>query len=355
MFQFIQWNKVFKLIMNILQDKRVFIVSLYYDVNFTGANNRFKQLLNCSFNVDSVLFLSSVSSIHQNHFVLPRFKTRLLKLIFNQLLQLFLWNHYVIFDSPYLFRNKKHYLLVHDPAGIFPNLRRNTLYDVILFRFFLFSANNFVCVSEYTCSVLRRYYPLSKIIVSFNGADKCTFHVKHRDVDFLIITSGEKHKRDFQLISRLLESYPNVIVAVVTRSISLKEEFKDLINVRFYNNLSREEISDLHRRSKYYANFSRIEGFGMPIIDALSFGSKLLISNIPVYREILGLYNSAQMISDKVIFLNIVNNEVEIPNNLFLEENNLTNAYYIVNSPPTLKWDQILSNLLYQIKCNDEQ
>ena len=340
-------------ILNSSNNKCFFIVSIYYDKTYTGANYRFEQLLNASYLENDIYFLSSISSTKRNHFIIPRFRSRLMNLILNQTLQLLLWNHFVLFDSPYLLRNSKHYLLVHDPGGVFPNLRRNNFFDSFFFRFFLFCSNNFVCVSEYTSSILKRFYSKSNTIVSYNGVDKVSFLVKEKEFDFLIISSGEKHKRDLQLISELILKYPNNKLVIVTRSQILKENFRALNNVFFYENISRDEICELYVRSKYYVNFSRMEGFGIPIIEALTYGSKLLISNIQVYHEILSLYNNQDMINDKVNFLNKKNHKIDIPNNLFSGDYKIKNLYYPVGLPSSLEWDNILKKLLFDIKCND--
>jgi len=354
MFQYIQLIKVLKNILTLSKTNSIYFVSLYYDKTFTGANYRFEQLLKCSLQENNVFFLSQISILNHNHYVIPRFRSRLMKMFVNQTFQLFFWNHYVVFDSPFFFRNRKHYLLVHDPGGIFPNLRRNNIFKSLLFRFFLFCSNNFVCVSEYTNSILKRFYPNSKSIISYNGIDtqNCILN-KDRDIDFLIITSGEKHKRDLTLISELLLKYPDKKFVVVTRSQILRKNFNVINNVLFFKDISRQEIYDLYCRSKYYTNFSRIEGFGIPIIEALTCGSKLLISNIQVYHEILNLYNKQKMINEKVFFINKKNYKIDIPNNLFFEVENDKNIFYPVDLPSNLEWNYIFKKLIFDIKSYD--
>ncbi len=42
----------------------------------------------------------------------------------------------------------------------------------------------------------------------------------------------------------------------------------------------------LYDRAELFASFSFDEGFGIPVLEALSFGCKLALSDIPAYKEL---------------------------------------------------------------------
>lgn len=59
-------------------------------------------------------------------------------------------------------------------------------------------------------------------------------------------------------------------------------------SIRFLNLPSDEEIGALYRHASLLAYPSRIEGFGIPPLEALASGTKVMASNIPALQEVLG-------------------------------------------------------------------
>lgn len=57
--------------------------------------------------------------------------------------------------------------------------------------------------------------------------------------------------------------------------------------VRVLERVSEAELLNLYRQSLYYWQLSFVEGFGLPLIEALSEGCRIICSDIPVFREIL--------------------------------------------------------------------
>jgi glycosyltransferase involved in cell wall biosynthesis len=57
-------------------------------------------------------------------------------------------------------------------------------------------------------------------------------------------------------------------------------------NIFFLNNVSDEELVIYYQKSLAFISSSLYEGFGLPILEALSQGTTCLVSDIPVYKEI---------------------------------------------------------------------
>ena len=57
-------------------------------------------------------------------------------------------------------------------------------------------------------------------------------------------------------------------------------------SVEFTGRISDEELNELYRKTKRLIQPSLYEGFGMPPLEAMSLGTKAIISDIPVFREI---------------------------------------------------------------------
>jgi len=59
-------------------------------------------------------------------------------------------------------------------------------------------------------------------------------------------------------------------------------------DILFYGYASEEELVTLYKHAKIYAFPSLMEGFGLPPLEALSFGLLVVCSDIPVFHEVLG-------------------------------------------------------------------
>lgn len=59
-------------------------------------------------------------------------------------------------------------------------------------------------------------------------------------------------------------------------------------SILFYGYASETELATLYKHAGLYAFPSLMEGFGLPALEALSFGLPIICSDIPVFNEILG-------------------------------------------------------------------
>lgn len=58
--------------------------------------------------------------------------------------------------------------------------------------------------------------------------------------------------------------------------------------IKWYQNLSRAELAALYRQAAVLCLPSEYEGFGLPPLEALAAGTPLVLSDLPVFREIYG-------------------------------------------------------------------
>lgn len=170
---------------------------------------------------------------------------------------------------------------------------------------------NFVVVSHYTRTMLKKLTKTNNVIVSYNGFTNQKLTRCDKLFDFLFVTSGEKHKRDYKTIIAILNKYKNIKIAICTSNDLLKQKFNNYDNITFFSNLNENELINLYSISKTYVNNSKIEGFGMPIIEALYCGCSLLLSKIPVYIEILSYYEE---INNRVYYIKNMRDSIIIPN-----------------------------------------
>ncbi len=71
--------------------------------------------------------------------------------------------------------------------------------------------------------------------------------------------------------------------AEVSRLAELQKAGKNIIRVGYVNE---PERAALYRNASFFTWASHYEGFGMPILEAMSYGTPCAISDIPVFREV---------------------------------------------------------------------
>jgi len=69
--------------------------------------------------------------------------------------------------------------------------------------------------------------------------------------------------------------------------------------VLLLNYVSNETLVELYKHCKFFVLVSKYEGFGLPVLEAYSYGKKLLISNIPAFIE-LNLNNTIYVNPDDI-------------------------------------------------------
>lgn len=328
-----------------LQKNVIYLISIYKTKSYSGANKRFSELRksgNLTDQQKKIIFISTDINNYKNHYTLKNYPRIILRI--NQfLLQIILKNNVVILDSVPAIGFKNHYLLVHDVGGFFPYLRRNSKLNVLVFKFLLRFIKNFVVVSHYTKNMIKKLTVTKKIIISYNGFVPVEISDQQKTFDFLFVTSGENHKRDYSTVLSVLDKYKGSQIAICSDNKFLKEKLSYNKNITFFYNLNETQLVQLYSKSKVYVNNSKIEGFGMPLIEALYCGCTILVSRIPVYIELLNYFDG---IDDRVHFIKNKSNCILLPNiNLNLHFNS-------VKINREFNWSFIYSKLVKDLENN---
>lgn len=163
---------------------------------------------------------------------------------------------------------------------------------------FLKNADRIVCVSNFTKSRLAYYYPelASKAIVISSGVDF------PRDLDLriernnTILYVGKRGAyKDFNTLLRalpsILENEPRAQILAVGDQPFSESEYSLILELGleekvFQRELAEAELQNAYRTCMLTAVTSHIEGFGLPVIEAMANGSLVVATNIPVFREI---------------------------------------------------------------------
>lgn len=164
-------------------------------------------------------------------------------------------------------------------------------------------ANMIVAISQYTKHDIEYYYPKAKgkIRVIYNSMRLDKFVPSKVDLGFdnyfLVISSNAYHK-NLETVLRAYIRYRekggdkrivfvgnlkgNTLAGIIFNN--LQEQEKQGFIVK--SHISDAELGNLYRNASCFISASRFEGLGMPVVEAMSFGLPVLLSDIEIHREV---------------------------------------------------------------------
>ncbi len=114
---------------------------------------------------------------------------------------------------------------------------------------------------------------------------------------FLYVGNAYPHKnleRLLEAIARIKEQKPEIKLVLVGHEDFFYKKLKEKVaemkleqNVLFYGPVKREELPSLYQKALALVFPSLMEGFGLPAIEAIANGCLVLVSDLPVFHEIL--------------------------------------------------------------------
>ena len=190
-------------------------------------------------------------------------------------------------------------------------------------------SDHIITVSEFSKSEILKNYKIkkNKISVIYNGwqhieennsifnNEKFPF-LKEKDYYFFL-GSIAKHK-NIKWIIEIAKNNPKQTFAIsgkkIDRLFDDKIDNKCPNNVHFLGYLNDNDIIVFMKYCKAFVFPSLYEGFGIPPLEALSLGAKVIVSDIQVHKEIYG--STVYYINPYVYDINIdelINSKVESP------------------------------------------
>lgn len=142
-------------------------------------------------------------------------------------------------------------------------------------------------------------YPRERILQSYFGIDESLLSPAHREpiektIDVLYVSHFDGHKNHAPLLRAVVKIDKNLRVTLIGQDNGKRAELELLAKELGLTNITFNAINDdkkmweLYRSSRVFSFPSLYEGFGMPLIEALSLGVPTTCSDIPVFREIGG-------------------------------------------------------------------
>ena len=159
----------------------------------------------------------------------------------------------------------------------------------------------------------------SRVVVSYNGLSDVWFSRPLpepgalRQYDLLYVSNFAPHKGHLSLLEALRDC--SFKIAFVGADFGVKEKCVELasaygMDVTFMSNLTEKELISVYDDSKVFIFPSRLEGFGIPFLEARVRGLPVLAHDIPVFRELRGViggevidFNDNSLLIEKIRIL----------------------------------------------------
>ena len=123
---------------------------------------------------------------------------------------------------------------------------------------------------------------------------------KQKDLSFLVVGRINKHKGFDRILEfckyfdkdESIKDFNSVTLNIVGKQTDeTKQIFKDLelenIKLVFHGFLNDEQLNPFYMNSHFCIFLSRIEGYGLPLVESMWFKSIPIISNIPIFDELM--------------------------------------------------------------------
>ncbi len=203
-------------------------------------------------------------------------------------------------------------------------------------------SNYIYTVSNFSKNRILFYYPKikNKISVLYNDVknDFKEFNIKYKKENYLIFVGNIKENKGLIYLIKAMEELKNES-NIKLLIIGSKENFRNMdknilktdnANIEFSGYVDDEKLKELIAKAKFLVQPSIYEGFGIPPLEAMYLGTKPIISDIEVFKEI---YTDFDCIFFK-------NKDCE----------SLKDA--ILNSDPILKFDKELAMMRFNQQTN---
>lgn len=212
-------------------------------------------------------------------------------------------------------------------------------------------ADRIVAISQFTRTDVERYYPVAKgkievIYNSFNFEKYERQETSEIGVPYFLAISTNANYKNQKTILKAYKLYFSkgggkklVIVGKLNEGTEAYNVYQHLpaevkMNIVWMSGVSNQELGALYRDASCFISASKFEGLGMPVVEAMSFGLPVLLSDIPPHREVSmnkGEYfnpSDVGTLSEKMLKMSFDKREYGIDiRTKFSEEN--TSAKYI--------------------------
>ena len=250
-------------------------------------------------------------------------------------------------DLPFYLNKKKKPLLISftNSAPIFYNNKVTTIHDLSIFenkkwfsfryRFFyrflfpriISTSKKVLTDSSFSKKEIIKKYKVNAEKISIIYCASTLNRVKKNNIDklenYILFVGGSSKRKN-------LKNLINAFIKIDDKNIKLKvvvsnnsnlglDKINKHKNIDYLSNVTNNELVNLYSNARMLIFCSFYEGFGMPPLEAMSFKCPVIISNIPVLKEVYGysgLYINPYDVDDIAKKINILNKDNDLRNKL---------------------------------------
>ena len=280
---------------------------------------------NITYLLDARLDINSISSISGNYIVLKASEKNRLKYYkqnskkFNKIICLSNVPPPIKIEVKVLIYFHNRLLINKRKSGL--SLRAKLLNNLKKNYIFYLNKNNYewvVQTNSMRLNLLNKIKNKIHVYPIFDDTNNTQIN-KKQNSEFLYVGSNAKHKNLKRLLSSfylLAKSHNNKIILNLTVEKEFNNELNKLINfhenlkVVNHGNISKTELKKLYKRSYYFVYPSLVESFGLPLLEAESYGCKLICADLEYVHEIVNpsiVFNPYSVISIRNALIDSLN------------------------------------------------
>ncbi|MBC7712074.1 MAG: glycosyltransferase family 4 protein [Rhizobacter sp.] len=174
-------------------------------------------------------------------------------------------------------------------------------FNYLIEYFLLKSADRFITISQAAKNEIIKtmHLPAEKFRVIYNGVNKHTLNPVINKEDFYLYVGGLEERKNIPFLIKELEVLQTklnkkiqlkCISKLNSANSALKEQIKNTsFSITFLEDVSDNELFELYQKSKAVIIPSLLEGFGIPLVEAMEMGAPLFVSDIQVFKEVTEL------------------------------------------------------------------
>ncbi len=193
-------------------------------------------------------------------------------------------------------------------------------------------ANKIIAISEYTKQEILKYYSFidpNKISVVYHVIcldDNEDFFENEFTFPYLLYVGSRNEYKNFSIILKAFSKIKSEIGELkllcvgepFTNNEIIYIEMLGLSNIVINKcNVTDKRLRSYYKYAEYYISSSIAEGFGLPLLEAMKYRTPMLLSNIPVYKEIA---SNAAVYFDPYNVYSLINIINDILNNSILKK-----------------------------------
>lgn len=187
-------------------------------------------------------------------------------------------------------------------------------------------ADGIICISENTKKDMLELYPELKhknIKVIYNGFNSQDYYqIPNREIENSVIFVGaRKGYKNFSEVIEILSNLENISLKIVGAKLDREEisllEQKLPNRYALYNLISNEDLNTLYNNSICLVYLSEYEGFGIPVLEAMSAGCPVIALKKSSIPEVAG---DAGLLFDKIDYKSIGRTILDLRDNYELRE-----------------------------------